>query len=59
MGGFTVNGCSTGDSFYPKLILGNQFCKDCGAKQKECMLFCTACGIKIKYKKGVERKWCV
>lgn len=34
MGGFMVNGCGTGDSFYPKLILGNHFCKHCKSIQE-------------------------
>lgn len=34
MGGFTVNGCGTGDSFYPKLNLGNHFCKICNSIQE-------------------------
>ncbi|MGN0263730.1 MAG: zinc ribbon domain-containing protein [Oliverpabstia sp.] len=34
MGGFTVNGCGTGDSFYPKLILGNHYCKYCKSIQE-------------------------
>ena len=34
MGGFTFNGCGTGDSFYPKLSLGNHFCKYCNSIQE-------------------------
>ena len=34
MGGFTVNGCGTGDSFYPKLNLGNHCCKICNSIQE-------------------------
>ncbi|MDO5336378.1 MAG: zinc-ribbon domain-containing protein [Eubacteriales bacterium] len=34
MGGFTVDGCGVGDSFYPKLNLGNHFCKYCNSIQE-------------------------
>lgn len=34
MGGFTVNGCGTGDSFHPIRILGNHYCKHCKSIQE-------------------------
>ncbi len=34
MGGFTVNGCGTGDSFHPIRILGNHYCKYCKSIQE-------------------------
>ena len=34
MGGFTVNGCGVGDSFYPKLSLGQHYCRVCGSIQE-------------------------
>lgn len=33
MGGFTVNGCGTGDRFYPKLGLGQHYCQSCRSIQ--------------------------
>ncbi len=33
MGGFTVNGCGVGDSFYPKMGLGQHYCRSCKSMQ--------------------------
>lgn len=62
MGGFTVNGCGTGDSFYPKLNLGNHFCKACNSiqefdlmevKRKVKVLYIPTFSLKTEFVKGV------
>ncbi|MDO5134115.1 MAG: zinc-ribbon domain-containing protein [Eubacteriales bacterium] len=64
MGGFTVNGCGVGDSFYPQKGLGLHFCKSCRSKQdfvlmevrrKIKVFFIPTVSINVKYAVGCAK----